>query len=175
MNNVVPWVQKSGAFSACEAGGDVAFWYNSSPDVVKLAATLENDFGVPSKAYKCFVHNFDELLMLLLKDFGGLHRVVNVDFSGAYYCARVAGQVFRKQGFGNIMFTASMSGHAATVAQQQAYYNTCKAGVMHLTRSLAIEWAGFARVNCVSPGYIDTPISRDCGADVVVDGGCTCR
>lgn len=46
-------------------------------------------------------------------------RVVDVDFSGAYYCARVAGEIFRKQGHGNLIFTASMSGHAANVPQQQ--------------------------------------------------------
>lgn len=44
----------------------------------------------------------------------------------------------------------------------QACYNACKAGVIHLAKSLAVEWAGFARVNCVSPGYINTAISDDC-------------
>jgi sorbose reductase len=46
-------------------------------------------------------------------------KVVDVDFSGAYYCARVAGEIFRKQGSGNLIFTASMSGHAANIPQQQ--------------------------------------------------------
>lgn len=50
-------------------------------------------------------------------------RVVDVDFSGAYYCARTAGQIFRKQGSGNMIFTASMSGHAANVPQQQVSCN----------------------------------------------------
>lgn len=36
--------------------------------------------------------------------------------NGAYYCARVAGEIFRKQGSGNLIFTASMSGHAANVS-----------------------------------------------------------
>jgi sorbose reductase len=142
------------------------------------------------------------------------HRVVDIDFSGAYFCARVAGEIFRKQGSGNVIFTASMSGHAANVPQEQACYNACKAGVIHLAKSLAVEWVGFARVNSVSPGYIDTAISADCafemkeewysltpmkrdadprelkaaylylasnastyttGADLVVDGGYTCR
>jgi sorbose reductase len=47
------------------------------------------------------------------------HKVVDIDFSGAYYCARIAGEIFRKQGSGNLVFTASMSGHAANVPQQQ--------------------------------------------------------
>ena len=54
-------------------------------------------------------------------------RVVNVDFSGAYYCARVAGRIFRQQGSGNMIFTASMSGHAANVPQQQV----CRSSRVH--------------------------------------------
>lgn len=55
-------------------------------------------------------------------------RVVDVDFSGAYYCARVAGQIFRKQGSGNMIFTASMSGHAANVPQQQVNHQCVDSG-----------------------------------------------
>jgi sorbose reductase len=57
-------------------------------------------------------------------------RVRAVDFDGAYYCARAAGLVFREQGYGNCIFTASMSGHAANVPQEQSGYNACKAGVV---------------------------------------------
>lgn len=49
------------------------------------------------------------------------NRVVDVDFSGAYYCARVAGEIFRQQGSGNLIFTSSMSGHAVNVPQQQVF------------------------------------------------------
>jgi len=110
--------------------------------------------GIPSKA-----GGLDDALE-------NWHRVVDVDFNGAYYCARVAGQIFRQQGHGNLIFTASMSGHAANVPQQQACYNACKAGVIHLAKSLAVEWAGFARVNAVSPGYVNTPISADCAFEM---------
>ncbi|KAF3028662.1 hypothetical protein E8E15_010703 [Penicillium rubens] len=171
-----------------EAGANIAIWSHKSSQGEQLATSLEKDFGVKAKAYKCSVQNFDEVQAAtdaVVRDFGRLdvmianagipskagalddnledwHRVVDVDFSGAYYCARVAGGIFRKQGSGNMIFTASMSGHAANVPQQQACYNACKAGVIHLAKSLAVEWAGFARVNSVSPGYIDTPISGSC-------------
>ncbi|KAL5335207.1 hypothetical protein BJX70DRAFT_375786 [Aspergillus crustosus] len=228
------------ARALAEAGADIAIWYNNSSTADERAADLEREFGVRAKAYKCAVEKFDEVKATterVVSDFGGLnvmianagipskagglddkledwHRVVDIDFSGAYYCARVAGEIFRKQGHGNLIFTASMSGHAANVPQQQACYNACKAGIIHLAKSLAVEWADFARVNSVSPGYIDTPISGDCafemkeewysltplkrdadprelkgvylylasdastyttGADIVVDGGYTCR
>merc|ERR1712098_1026009 len=42
---------------------------------------------------------------------------------------------------------------------EQTSYNVAKAGCIHLARSLANEWRDFARVNSVSPGYIDTGLS----------------
>jgi sorbose reductase len=65
-------------------------------------------------------------------------RVRAVDFDGAYYCARAAGLVFKAQGHGNCIFTASMSGHAANVPQEQSGYNACKAGVV--CSSLPSDW-----------------------------------
>lgn len=47
------------------------------------------------------------------------HRIVDLDFNGAFYCARAAGEIFRKQGSGNLIFTGSMSGHIANVPQLQ--------------------------------------------------------
>jgi len=86
------------------------------------------------------------------------HNVMNVDLNGVYYCAKIIGQIFKKQQYGSLVMTASMSGHIVNIPQLQAAYNTAKAGVVHLGRSLAIEWP-WARVNTVSPGYIGTELS----------------
>ncbi|KAK6461895.1 peroxisomal 2,4 dienoyl-CoA reductase and sorbitol utilization protein [Scheffersomyces coipomensis] len=87
------------------------------------------------------------------------HNVMNVDLNGVYYCAKNIGKIFRQQGKGSLIMTASMSAHIVNVPQLQAAYNVAKAGVLHLSKSLAIEWAAFARVNTVSPGYIATELS----------------
>ena len=55
--------------------------------------------------------------------------------------------------------TASMSGHIVNVPNYQTGYNASKAAVVHMGKSLAVEFAGFARVNTVSPGYTDTGLS----------------
>ena len=47
------------------------------------------------------------------------HEIMDVNLHGAYYCARAAGQVFRQQRSGNLILTASMSGHIANVPQRQ--------------------------------------------------------
>lgn len=52
-----------------------------------------------------------------------------------------------------------MSGHIVNFPQEQASYNVAKAGCIHLAKSLANEWRDFARVNSISPGYIDTGLS----------------
>jgi sorbose reductase len=92
--------------------------------------------------------------------------LMGVNLSSAYYCAKEAGAIFRKQGSGSLIFTASISGHIANVPQNQACYNASKAAMIHLAKSLALEWAGFARVNSVSPGYIKTPISAGCSKEM---------
>ncbi|KAL2135415.1 hypothetical protein VTI74DRAFT_8648 [Chaetomium olivicolor] len=104
--------------------------------------------------------------------------VVKTNLDGTYFCARAAGLHFRRQKRegtdlegrplepkftqGSFVATASMSGHIVNVPQLQAAYNASKAAVVHLCKSLAVEWVGFARANSVSPGYIKTTISEFC-------------
>jgi NAD(P)-dependent dehydrogenase (short-subunit alcohol dehydrogenase family) len=65
------------------------------------------------------------------------------------------------RGGGAIVNIASMSGNAiVNHPQRQCAYNTSKAGVSALTRSLAVEWGSRGvRVNAVSPGYVQTPLT----------------
>ncbi|ODV78875.1 D-arabinitol 2-dehydrogenase [Suhomyces tanzawaensis NRRL Y-17324] len=63
---------------------------------------------------------------------------------------------------GLIILIGSMSGTIVNDPQPQAMYNMSKAGVIHLVRSLACEWAKYnIRVNTLSPGYILTPLTRN--------------
>ena len=81
-----------------------------------------------------------------------------VNLDGAMFTAQAAGNIFKKQGPGacSMIFTASVSAILVNVPQQQAPYNASKAAVVHLAKSLAVEWIDFARVNCISPGFIST-------------------
>lgn len=89
-------------------------------------------------------------------------KFIDLDFSSVYYCCAHAGKVFQKQKFGNMIITGSMSGSIVNTPQEQAAYNAAKAGVIHLGKSLAMEWAKFGpnvRVNVVSPGYVQTRLT----------------
>ncbi len=90
-------------------------------------------------------------------------RVVDVNLTGEYIVACAAARRMIRLGIkGSIINMASMSGTIANIPQWQASYNASKAAVIHMTRSLALEWAEFGiRVNSLSPGYIGTPMSSD--------------
>ncbi|KAK6874821.1 putative NADP-dependent mannitol dehydrogenase [Candida tropicalis] len=87
-------------------------------------------------------------------------RVFDVNVNGVFYCAKYAGQIFKRNGKGSFIITASMSAHINNVPNYQTCYNSAKAAVMHMAKGLAVEFAGFARVNSVSPGYTNTLLSE---------------
>lgn len=92
-------------------------------------------------------------------------NVMNVDVNGVYYCAKKIGQIFKQQQSGSLIITASISAHIVNVPQLQAAYNSAKAAVLHLAKSLAIEWP-WARVNSISPGYMSSELSNFIPEDV---------
>jgi NAD(P)-dependent dehydrogenase (short-subunit alcohol dehydrogenase family) len=91
------------------------------------------------------------------------NKVIGVNLTGTYIVARAVGRHMIEKGIhGSIINMASMSGSIVNIPQWQASYNASKAGVIHLTKSLALEWVDHGiRVNSLSPGYISTPMSVD--------------
>ncbi|KAF5251975.1 hypothetical protein FANTH_2929 [Fusarium anthophilum] len=174
------------ARGAAEMGADVAITYASRKEGAdKNVEELTKEYGVKAKAYKLNAADYNDVERFVgevVKDFGKIDgfvanagatanagvvdgtaadwdHVIQIDLNGTAYCAKAVGALFKKQGHGSFVITASMSGHIANFPQEQTSYNVAKAGCIHMAKSLANEWRDFARVNSISPGYIDTGLS----------------
>ncbi|KAI0513228.1 oxidoreductase [Xylaria bambusicola] len=167
-----------------EAGADVALMYTSSKNASETAAKIAEETGVRVEAYQCNVadrENTETVINQIAKEFGNgrLDVVVanagicdhipcleyteetwrrnnSVNLDGVMWTAQAAGKIFKQQGKGNLIITSSVSATLVNIPQTQAAYNASKAAAVHLGKSLAVEWADFARVNSISPGFIVT-------------------
>jgi NAD(P)-dependent dehydrogenase (short-subunit alcohol dehydrogenase family) len=85
-------------------------------------------------------------------------RVLSVNLTGVFYVAQTAARHMMEGNGGVILNTASTNGLMGYPFY--ADYNASKAGVIELTKSMALELAPKVRVNAVAPGYVLTPMQR---------------
>ncbi|CAI7596243.1 unnamed protein product [Penicillium viridicatum] len=172
------------ATAYAEAGAKIALLYRTTATTPKTAEELASKYQTQARAYQGDVTKPEEISMTINKvaeDFGRLdvivvnagicsehageeytsaefQEIMEVNVNGAFHTAQAAARIFKRQGYGNVVFTASVSALLVNTPQRQAAYNASKAGVLQLAKSLSVEWVDFCRVNSVSPGYIQTQI-----------------
>jgi meso-butanediol dehydrogenase/(S,S)-butanediol dehydrogenase/diacetyl reductase len=85
-------------------------------------------------------------------------KVIAVNLTGVFYVAQTAARHMYQRGAGVILQTASTNG----IVGQPYYadYNATKAGVIELTKTMALELAPKVRVCAIAPGYVLTPMQR---------------
>lgn len=97
-------------------------------------------------------------------------QIVAVNLTGTFICCQAAGAVMLRQQAGAIVNICSIHGHVGSYVHNAAAYNASKAGIVNLTRSLALEWGDRGvRVNGISPGPLRTELmaTRLADADYV--------
>jgi meso-butanediol dehydrogenase/(S,S)-butanediol dehydrogenase/diacetyl reductase len=94
-------------------------------------------------------------------------RVISVNLTGVFYVAQTAARHMWERGTGVILQTASTNGIMGY--PYYADYNATKAGVIELTKSMALELAPKVRVCAVAPGYVLTPMQRAEYSDAMLE------
>jgi NAD(P)-dependent dehydrogenase (short-subunit alcohol dehydrogenase family) len=131
----------------------------ADPDALASAVDrTQSAFGALSLAVNCAgIANARPAEELPLEQW---RQMIDVNLTGVFLSCQAEGRAMLAHGRGAIVNIASMSGSIVNRGLTQAHYNTSKAGVVHLSKSLAMEWVSRGiRVNAISPGYTLTPMN----------------
>ncbi|MEO8037251.1 MAG: SDR family oxidoreductase [Betaproteobacteria bacterium] len=127
----------------------------ADPDAVKaLVAGVVERFGrvdilVNDAAYNKWIA-FSDLDAMTFDDW---QKIMSVNLTGPMLCIKAVGGLMRQQGAGRIVNIASVAGLSPTGSSIP--YAVSKAGLIHLTRCMAVALAPEVLVNCIAPGYLE--------------------
>jgi NAD(P)-dependent dehydrogenase (short-subunit alcohol dehydrogenase family) len=164
-------------------GADVVAHYQRNRAGVEMAAAAVKDLGRQVEIVRADISVADETRALvsramqrfsrldILVNNGGIFprswalemsedewdRVLDTNLKGSFMCSQAAARFMKQGGGGRIVNISSI---VIRGVPRGAHYSASKAGIVALTRSLALEWAPEVLVNCVAPGLIDTPQPR---------------
>lgn len=153
LHSTVEQIKKLGC-SAVALTGDVT----QAADLHQAVDAVEKELGPLCVALNCAgIANAAPAEEMPLEQW---QRVLSVNLTGVFLSCQAEAKVMLPRKQGSIVNIASMSGIIVNRGLMQAHYNASKAAVIHLSKSLAMEWSDRGvRVNSISPGYTATPMN----------------
>jgi NAD(P)-dependent dehydrogenase (short-subunit alcohol dehydrogenase family) len=174
-------IGKGIALGLAKAGAHVVAAARTVPEIEEVAAEIRKmgvrGLPIPTDVSKS--DQVDHMVQRTMEEFGRIDILVN-NAAGVFYapfenirekgwnmimqacltstflCTKAAGLIMLKQKKGNIINISSIAG--TDCLPGSAPYAAAKAGMINLTRTLAMEWGPHGiRVNCIAPGTVDTP------------------
>jgi len=173
------------------SGANIVIGARNEAKTADAAVEIKTDFGVEVlgiKADMLQVSEIDEMVKQTLNKFGridilvsnagiGIHKLpqdmslaewdenVDINLRGFFIIAKAVYPVMKKAGGGKIISIGSMTSIFGVGALPA--YGASKGGILQLTRSLAVAWAGDnIQVNCILPGWINTDLSAEGKRDI---------
>lgn len=158
----LPSADFAGAIASIEAAGGRAIAVpadvTDAESMAAAVATIQSECG--PLAFAVNAAGIANAAPAEEMDLSMWQRLYDVDVTGVFLSCQAEARAMLENGAGSIVNIASMSGTIANRGLTQAHYNSAKAAVIHLSKSLAAEWAARGiRVNSLSPGYTMTPMN----------------
>jgi NAD(P)-dependent dehydrogenase (short-subunit alcohol dehydrogenase family) len=130
----------------------------SADDLTEVVTRVETELGPLRLAVNCA--GIANAAPAEDMDLAQWQRVIDINLTGVFLSCQAEARAMLPHRDGSIVNIASMSGVIVNRGLLQAHYNASKAAVIHLSKSLAMEWCRRGiRVNSISPGYTATPMN----------------
>lgn|SRR5574344_28134 len=179
-------IGRSIAISLAKDGYNVVINYNTNYDGALLTKESIKKYDVKSQIIKCdisnetevnkmveeIIANFNHIDVLVNnaglaidttfedKTVSNFKKILDTNVIGTFLVSKYVGTYMLKNKSGKIINIASTNG-IDTYYPESLDYDASKAGVISLTHNLAIYYAPYINVNCICPGWIDTPMNKD--------------
>lgn len=138
-------------------------------DIINFVNTVFTDFEYVD-AFVANAGKAEDVSMLIDKSNTDIDDIINTNLRGTILFNKEILKNFQSQKHGSIVNVSSIYGE--TGGSLESVYSACKAGIIGLTKSLAVEYAPFVRVNAVAPGCIETKMTSNLSQvdkDCVID------
>lgn len=140
--------------------GDVA----NEEDVKRMVEEVLNKFG----QIDVLVNNAGIAIdtMFEAKTVDNFRRTLDVNLIGTFLMGKYIGKIMFNQKTGRIINISSTNG-IDTVYPESIDYDASKAGVLSLTKNLAIQYAPYVLVNTLAPGWVNTPMNQELDSEMI--------